>query len=66
MEKGSGVELRKSLIYLWTYAMNQDQAYSQTAKQRKIVDMMIKIISHHRFAAKGNDKGFIAMCMDIG
>jgi hypothetical protein len=66
MKKGRGVELGKPLVYLRAYAMNQNQTNPQAAKQSKIVDVMIKIISQHRFATKRNNKGFVAMRVNVG
>ena len=66
MKQGGGVQFVKALVNLRAYAMNQNQAYAQTAEQGKIMNMVIEIISQHRFATQKNDKGFVAVRMDIG
>ena len=55
----------QALVYLRTYAVDQNQAYAQAVQQCKIMNVIGEIIVKNRLAAERNHKGLVAMGMYI-
>ena len=65
MEAWRGIQPVQALVNLRPYAVYQHQADAQAVEQGKIMDVVGKILILHRFAAERNDKGFIAVGVDV-